>query len=107
MRRLLMTNHARMEKLLNHLGSSDSHRSKLLRNLHGLKDAGATWFNHLCKGLTKDLNFKQSLVDPCQFYQGQVILRASPISEPSWSSQALLMSEFRQLLVVQNYPDSN
>ena len=50
------------------------HRSKLLQNLHGLKDAGATWFNHLRKGLVEDLKFKQSLVDPCLFYRGQVIL---------------------------------
>ena len=44
------------------------HRLKLLQNLHGLKDAGATWFNQLRKGLTEDLKFKQSLVDPCLFY---------------------------------------
>ena len=50
------------------------HRLKLLQNLHGLKDAGATWFNHLRKGLVEDLKFKQSLVDPCLFYRGQVIL---------------------------------
>ena len=50
------------------------HRLKLLQNLYGLKDAGATWFKHLRKGLTEDLKFKQSLVDPCLFYRGQVIL---------------------------------
>ena len=37
------------------------HQSNLPQNLHGLKDAGATWFNHLRKGLTEDLKFKQSL----------------------------------------------
>ena len=50
------------------------HRLKLLQNLHGLKDAGATWFNHLRKGLIEDSKFKQSLVDPCLFCRGQVIL---------------------------------
>ena len=50
------------------------HRLKLSQNLHGLKDAGATWFNHLRKGLIEDLKFKQSLVDPCLFCRGQVII---------------------------------
>ena len=30
--------------------------------------------DHLRKGLIEDLKFKQSLVDPCLFYRGQVIL---------------------------------
>ena len=36
------------------------YRLKLLQNLHGLKDAGATWFDHLAKELTA-MNFQQGL----------------------------------------------
>ena len=49
-------------------------RLKLLKNLCGLKDAGNTWHNHLRDGLIGDLNFKQSLVDPCLFYRDKVLL---------------------------------
>ena len=42
------------------------HKLKLLQNLYGLKDAGATWFEHVRKGLL-DREFVQSLVDPCLF----------------------------------------
>ena len=50
------------------------HRLKLLQNLCGLKDEGATWYKHLRNRLTKDMGFTQSLVDPCLFYQGKVVL---------------------------------
>ena len=40
------------------------YKMKLLQNLYGLKDAGATWFNHLKKGLL-DRGFMQSQVNPC------------------------------------------
>ena len=49
------------------------YKMKLLQNLYGLKDAGATWFNHLKKGLL-DRGFKQSQVDPCLFYKKDLIL---------------------------------
>ena len=49
------------------------YRLKLLQNLYGLKDAGATWFNHLTKEL-KAMNFQQGLVDPCLFFQDGVVL---------------------------------
>ena len=45
-----------------------------MKNLCGLKDAGNTWHNHLRDGLIGDLNFKQSLVDPCLFYRDKVLL---------------------------------
>ena len=48
-------------------------KMKLLQNLYGLKDAGATWFNHLKKGLLHH-GFKQSQVDPCLFYKKDLIL---------------------------------
>jgi hypothetical protein len=46
---------------------------KLLKNLYGLKDAGLTWFEHLKYGLAAR-GFKQSLVEPCMFIQGSLIL---------------------------------
>jgi hypothetical protein len=46
---------------------------KLLKNLYGLKDAGLTWFEHLKNGLIKP-GFKQSLVEPCMFVKGTLIL---------------------------------
>ena len=49
------------------------HRLKLLQNLYGLKDAGATWYKHLRDNLTKNVGFTQSLVDPCLFHQGKVV----------------------------------
>ena len=49
------------------------YRLKLvLQNLHGLKDAGATWFNHLTKEL-KAMNFQQGLVDPCLFFRDGIV----------------------------------
>ena len=49
------------------------HKLKLLQNLYGLKDAGATWFNHLKQGLLRR-DFKQSEVDPCLFYKTDLVL---------------------------------
>ena len=49
------------------------YKMKLLQNLYGLKDAGATWFNHLKTGLLKR-GFTQSQVDPCLFFKKDLIL---------------------------------
>ncbi len=49
------------------------HRLKLLQNLYGLKDAGATWYEHLKKGLFAR-KFTQSQVDPCLFHRDNLIL---------------------------------
>jgi hypothetical protein len=46
---------------------------KLRKNLYGLKDAGLTWFKHLKDGLVKR-GFRQSLVEPCMFIRGNLIL---------------------------------
>ena len=46
---------------------------KLKKNVYGLKDAGRTWHEHLKQGLL-DRHFKQSKVDPCIFYKGDLIL---------------------------------
>jgi hypothetical protein len=46
---------------------------KLLKNLYGLKDAGLMWFEHLKKGLLQR-GFQQSLVEPCMFVKGTLIL---------------------------------
>ena len=42
---------------------------KLVQNLYGLKDAGATWFEHLTQGL-EAMNFKAISSDPCIFING-------------------------------------
>ena len=42
-------------------------------HFHGLKDAGATWFNHLTKELTA-MGFEQGLVDPCLFFRDGIVL---------------------------------
>ena len=49
------------------------HKLKLIQNLYGLKDAGATWFNHLKKGLL-ERDFVQSDVDSCLFYKKDIVL---------------------------------
>ena len=49
------------------------HKLKLIQNLYGLRDAGATWFEHLKTGLLKR-GFVQSEVDPCLFYKKNLIL---------------------------------
>ena len=52
-----------------------NHKLKLSQNLHGLKDAGATWFEHLRKG-PLECGFHQSQVDPCPFHKKDLILTA-------------------------------
>jgi hypothetical protein len=51
-----------------------THCLKLKKNMYGQKQAGRVWNNHLVKGLTTKLNFVQSKVDECVFYQGSTVL---------------------------------
>ena len=53
-------------------GNGKTHVLKLLKNLYGQKQAGRVWNQHLVKGLT-DIGFKQSKVDECAFFRGNVI----------------------------------
>ena len=46
---------------------------KLTKNVYGLSDAGRTWALHLRQGLI-DRGFKQSQVDPCVFFKGNLVL---------------------------------
>ena len=46
---------------------------KLIKNLYGLKDAGLTWYEHLCEGL-RHMNFKSTLSDPCIFTRGNSMI---------------------------------
>ena len=48
--------------------SEEGHVLQILRNIYGLKDAGATWFDHLCEGLI-NLDFKPSEIDPCIYHK--------------------------------------
>ena len=48
---------------------------KLNKNLYGLKDAAANWFQMLSKGLTgPKLKFQASEIDPCVFYRKNAII---------------------------------
>jgi len=38
-------------------GSTDGHVLKLKQNFYGAKDAGRTWYEHLCSLLVKKLGF--------------------------------------------------
>ena len=53
-------------------GDGKTHVLKLLKNLYGQKQAGRVWNQHLTKGL-KAIGFKQSNVDECVFFRGNVI----------------------------------
>jgi hypothetical protein len=53
-------------------GNGKTHVLKLLKNLYGQKQAGRVWNQHLTKGL-KAIGFKQSNVDECVFFRGNVI----------------------------------
>jgi hypothetical protein len=49
--------------------SGTSHMMKVLRNVHGSKQAGRTFNKHLVAKLTS-IDFSQSRIDPCVFYKG-------------------------------------
>ncbi len=48
--------------------NSKDHILKLLANIYGQKQAGRIWNNHLTTKL-QEINFKQSLINSCIFYQ--------------------------------------
>jgi hypothetical protein len=52
--------------------NSKNHVLKLLANLYGHKQAGQVWNGYLINKL-QEINFKQSLIDECVFYCGDVI----------------------------------
>ncbi len=52
-------------------GNSKNHVLKLLANLYGQKQAGWVWNGYLVNKL-QEINFKQSLIDECVFYRGDV-----------------------------------
>jgi hypothetical protein len=51
-----------------------THYFKLVKNLHGTKQAGRVWNQHLVDGLAGKLKFKQSEVDERVFCQGTTVL---------------------------------
>jgi hypothetical protein len=53
-------------------GDSNDHVLKLLKNIHGQKQAGCVWNLYLIEKLSS-INFKPSLIDDCVFYHGDVI----------------------------------
>jgi hypothetical protein len=52
--------------------NSKNHVLKLLANLYGQKQAGQVWNSYLVNKL-QEINFKQSLINECVFYRGDVI----------------------------------
>jgi hypothetical protein len=53
-------------------GNSKDHILKLLANIYGQKQASCVWNSYLVTKLW-EINFKQSLIDDCIFYQDNVI----------------------------------
>ena len=51
----------------------NKHLLKLQKNLYGLKDGQVTWHKHIKAGLLSR-EFQQSMVDPCLFIKGTVLL---------------------------------
>jgi len=49
-------------------GTTRSHVLKLMKNLHGQKQEGRVWFQHLAFKL-RDIDFQQSAIDECVFYR--------------------------------------
>ena len=54
------------------LGDSKDYVLKLLQNIYGQKQAGRVWNQYLVQKLLS-IGFKQSLVDECVFYRGDII----------------------------------
>jgi hypothetical protein len=53
-------------------GNSKDHVLKLLKNIYGQKQAGRVWNEYLVDKLNS-IGFKQSLIDDCVFYRGNII----------------------------------
>ena len=54
-------------------GKSEDYLLKIHRNIYGQKQAGRVWNQYLVNKLTKEIGFKQSKIDECLFYKGNVI----------------------------------
>ena len=54
-------------------GDSKDYLLKIQRNIYGQKQAGRVWNKYLVSKLTNELGFKQSSVDECLFYRGNVL----------------------------------
>ena len=52
--------------------NAETHVFEVLRNIYGGKDAGRQWFLHL-RGKLLSIGFKQSAIDECLFYCGNVV----------------------------------
>lgn len=46
---------------------------KLNRNVYGQKQAGRVWNKYLVDKLVNEIGFKQSEVDECVFYKGNIL----------------------------------
>jgi hypothetical protein len=53
-------------------GDGDTHVLKLKKNIYGGRNSGRIWNEYLTKGLL-NIGFKQSSVDECVFYRGNLI----------------------------------
>jgi hypothetical protein len=54
-------------------GNTKDYVLKLHRNVYGQKQAGRVWYKYLTNKLINEVGFKQSEVDECVFYRGNVM----------------------------------
>ena len=54
-------------------GRTDDFILKINKNIYGQKQAGRVWNKYLVNKLIKELGFKQSSIDECLFYKGNVL----------------------------------
>ena len=54
-------------------GKPDDYLLKIHRNIYGQKQAGRVWNQYLVEKLINEIGFKQSKIDECLFYKGNVL----------------------------------
>ena len=54
-------------------GNPEDYLLKIHRNIYGQKQAGRVWNQYLVDKLTNEIGFKQSKIDECLFYKGNVL----------------------------------
>ena len=79
---------------------TEEYALKLHGNTYGQKQAGRVWYQHLTKGLIKELGFTQSKIDPCVFYKGKWIYVLytddSILTGPNKTELAIIVQQINQ-----------
>ncbi len=84
-------------------GNSKDHILKLLANIYGQKQAGCMWNSYLATKL-REINFKQSLIDDCVFYQVTSFLLSTLMMESSWDHRTNSYVTSSTSYVTSSYP---